>query len=112
METGRDFQMMVYALALRSLLARSGNETELAGGLFWHIRNLRASGVYSADDEDDQAAIELARQHVARNLEAGRRGRFPVQATELEGGKCVRYCEFSRLCRMRVTSSFKADSPA
>jgi len=108
MESGRDFQMMVYVLALRSLLERYGSDDKVAGGLFWHVRNLRASGLYSADDEDDKAAIEMALGHIARNLEAGRSGQFPVHATALENGKCSRYCEFSHLCRIHVTSSYKA----
>ena len=111
MEIGRDFQMMVYLLALRSLLEHKENDGEVTGGLFWHVRNLKASGVYSADDEDDKAAIEMARQHIARNLAAGRNGQFPVRATALENGKCSRYCEFSHLCRMRVTSPYKPPLP-
>lgn len=111
MEIGRDFQMMVYALVLQSLLERNGKEKKVAGGLFWHVRNLKASGRYSADDEDDIAAIETARQHVARNLEAGRAGQFPARATALEDGKCSRYCEFSHFCRMHVTSPYKSTPP-
>lgn len=112
MEIGRDFQMMVYALALQRLLERNGKRNDIAGGLFWRLRNLKASGRYSADDEDDIAALELARQHVARNLAAGRAGQFPARATALEDGKCARYCEFSHFCRMRVTSPYKAAPPA
>ena len=112
MEIGRDFQMMVYMLALRSLLQRNGNDAEVAGGLFWHLRNLRASGICVADDEDDEAALEMARQHVARNVQQSRHGQFPVLATETEGGKCSRYCEFSHLCRMRVTNRHKPILPA
>ncbi len=112
MEIGRDFQMMVYALVLQRLLEGTGKQQEVAGGLFWHVRNLKASGVFSADNEDDRAALESARQHVARNVEQGRQGQFPVLATELEGGKCSRYCEFSHFCRMRATSPYKAMPPA
>ena len=111
MEIGRDFQMWVYALALKGMLERDGGEIELAGGLFWHLRNLQASGVYSADDEADAAALEAARGHVAANLDRGRRGQFPVHATALEDGKCSRYCEFSRLCRRQVTNPYKAIPP-
>ena len=112
MEIGRDFQMLVYMLALRSLLKRFGHDVEVAGGLFWHLRNLQASGICVADDEDDEAALELARQHVARNVRQSRQGQFPVLATEMERGKCSRYCEFSHLCRMRVTSRHKPILPA
>lgn len=107
MEIGRDFQMLVYALAMEWAERNTPGESRLKGGLFWHLRNLKASGVYNADNEDDQAALETARQHLARNVKQGRRGQFPVHATELERGKCARYCEYSHLCRMRVTSRFK-----
>ena len=112
MEIGRDFQMFVYALALEWAERNLPGEPRLAGGLFWHLRNLKASGVYDADNEDDQVALETARQHLARNVTQGRHGQFPVRATELESGKCARYCEYSHLCRMRVTSRFKTLSPA
>ena len=107
MEIGRDFQMMIYVLALTSLLDTMESDVELAGGLFWHLRNLKASGVYSADNEDDNAALEQAREHIARNLQQGRDGQFPVHATALEDGKCARYCEFSHFCRMHVTGRHK-----
>ena len=111
MEIGRDFQMMVYALAMQSLLERSRSQDELAGGFFWHVRNLKASGVYAVDDEDDQAALDAARLKLADNLRRGRHGQFPVHATELENGRCARYCEYSRLCRLRVTSPHKSSPP-
>lgn len=111
MEIGRDFQMFVYALAMEWAERNLPGVSRLAGGFFWHLRNLKASGVYDADNEDDQEAIEIARQHLARNVTQGRHGQFPVHATELESGKCARYCEYSHLCRMRVTSRFKTLSP-
>lgn len=107
MEIGRDYQMFVYALAMDWAERNLPGEPRLTGGLFWRLRNLKASGVYDVDNEDDRAALETARQHLARNVSQGRRGQFPVHATELENGKCARYCEFSHFCRTRVTSRFK-----
>ena len=107
MEIGRDFQMLVYVLAMAWAEQQHSGEPRLSGGLFWHLRNLKVSGVYNAQDEDDRAALEIARQHLARNVQQGRQGQFPVHATELENGKCARYCEFTHLCRMRVTSRMK-----
>ncbi len=111
MEAGRDFQMMLYLAALRSEFEDIGAEEEVAGGLFWHIRSLAASGVMRSGDEDDKAAVDLARAHIARNLRQGRAGQFPVQPSELENGKCVRYCEFSHLCRRSVTEADKNLAP-
>ncbi len=101
MEEGRDFQMMLYILALA---AQGG---AVAGGLFWHLSNRKASGVFSIQNEEDIAAIEKARAHIADNLRQGRAGRFPVHANKLEQGKCVRYCEFSHFCRRQVTNPHK-----
>ena len=108
MEIGRDFQMMIYLLALKSMLEAEQSSAQVAGGLFWHLSNLRASGVHSSTDEDDIAAVEMARAEIAQNLKMGRAGQFPVHATKMESGKCSRYCEFSRFCRMHVTGAYKA----
>lgn len=105
MEIGRDFQMMVYLLAMTSELENIGAEEEVTGGMFWHLRDLRTSGRLSTEDQDDISAIALAKAHIARNLRMGRAGQFPVHATELENGKCVRHCEYSRLCRKHLTGN-------
>ncbi len=105
MENGRDFQMLLYLLALDDMARREG--AEVAGGMFWHLRNLKTSGRIHADEEEHQALLDNARQHIASNLRQGRKGAFPVQATALENGKCLRYCEFAHLCRRSNTSRFK-----
>ncbi len=105
MENGRDFQMLLYLLALDDMARIEG--AEVAGGMFWHLRNLKTSGRIHADDEEQQALLDKARQHIASNLQQGRKGAFPVQATALENGKCLRYCEFAHLCRRSNTSRFK-----
>lgn len=111
MESGRDFQMMIYTEALSNALTAAGSQVQVAGGLFWHLRNLEASGVFATDDEDDIAAIEAAKAHIAQNLRQGRAGQFPAHASKLENGKCARYCEFSRLCRRQVVGRYKTLPP-
>ena len=101
--SGRNVQMLVYLAALRQL-----NDGEVAGGMFWHLGSLTASGRIRLDDEDNQAALESAGLAIARNIQQGRGGAFPVRATDIENGKCVRYCEFARLCRRGNTSRYKA----
>ena len=108
MESGRDFQMLIYTEALTKLLAAEGGQAQVAGGLFWHVRDRKASGVFDREDADDIAAVEAAKAHIARNIKQGRAGQFPVHAAKLEDGKCSRYCEFSRLCRRQVTGRYKA----
>lgn len=107
METGRDFQMLIYTEALSQALAAQDSQAQVAGGLFWRLRNFEASGVFEADDEDDIAAVESAKAHIAQNLRQGRAGQFPAHASKLENGKCARYCEFSRFCRRQVTGRYK-----
>ena len=104
---GRDFQMMTYTLALMTILETTDTDLELAGGMFWHLRNLSTSGVIDVHKEDDMQAINEAKQHIANNLKTGREGQFKVHANHIEEGKCVRYCEFSHLCRMSVTNPYK-----
>jgi ATP-dependent helicase/nuclease subunit B len=105
MEIGRNFQMMLYLLALPHLLADDATAPQMvAGGMFWHIRNGESSGEIAPDDE----AIEAARAHLAAYLQAGREGNFAAHATKLEQGKCARYCEFSQMCRMSSMSRNKS----
>ena len=105
MTAGRDFQMLVYLHALGAIAHERGER--VAGGMFWHLRNLKSSGELDGKDDDHRAALDEARQHIARNVQQGRQGKFPVHARELENGKCVRYCEFAHLCRRNATSRFK-----
>ena len=111
MESGRDFQMLIYTEALSNALTAAGGQAQVAGGLFWHLRGLEAGGVFATDNEDDSAAVEAAKAHIARNLQQGRAGQFPAHASKLENGKCSRYCEFSRLCRRQVTGRHKQLPP-
>ena len=112
MEAGRDFQMMIYLLALRSLAEHGPIDGEVAGGMFWHLRDLKTSGVFDSENEEDLAALEVAGGHIANNLQMGRGGQFPVHPTALENGKCARYCEYSHFCRMQVTRRYKTLPPS
>jgi ATP-dependent helicase/DNAse subunit B len=96
MAAGRDFQMMLYLLAAQAMIADPA--LTVAGGLFWHIRNRKASGEVRADDEAVEAARAFAHQHVL----AARQGRFPVQPTKMQGDRCAARCEFRALCRMKA----------
>ncbi len=108
MEMGRDFQMMIYLSALMSEFAEMGADEDVAGGMFWHLRNLKVSGSLLTDDEDDLRLLEKAKAHIANHLRMARAGQFPVQPPKLENGKCTRYCEFSRLCRIQATGRHKS----
>jgi len=107
---GRNFQMMVYALASETLLKSDPDAPEeVAGGLFWHVSNSKISGDLHLDDSIGQEALEQGRAHLTRYLAQGRAGDFATHANKLQEGKCVRYCEFSQLCRMSIMSRKKRD---
>ena len=96
MSAGRDFQMLVYLLAARDLVARDDPALDVIGGLFWHIRNQKVSGeVLITASELDEA---LARLH--DNVLAARQGWFAVQPNQTRGGQCSATCEFRALCRL------------
>ena len=107
-EEGRDLQIVFYMLALMSRFEEFGAEEEVAGGMFWHLRNLKTSGRLSNDNEDDRALLEQAKTLIALKLEMARAGQFPVAPGNGEQDKCSRYCEYSRFCRMQVTGRRKA----
>lgn len=109
METGQDFQMMTYILALMYILEATDSNLNVAGGMFWHLRSLKSSGVFDVQSDADMASIERAKVHIANNLKAGRQGDFAVHAQHMEEGKCVRYCEYSHLCRMSITNQHKSN---
>ena len=92
---GRDFQMMIYLLAALDLLRDSG--LEVAGGLFWHIRNRKTSGAVDVSD----SALAEAYERLHANVIAARGGNFPVAPNQ---GRCVPYCEYGALCRFTRTA--------
>jgi len=106
MAEGRNFQMLVYLEGVQALLARQETKANLEGGAFWHITNQKLSGAVRLD-EDGLANINQAKAHLARNIELGREGDFAVHANKPTNGRCVRYCEFSQLCRMSSTNHHK-----
>jgi ATP-dependent helicase/DNAse subunit B len=95
MIAGRDFQMLVYLLATRDLVARVDPSMRVIGGLFWHIRNRQISGEILITDP----ALEEALNHLHQNVLAAREGWFGVQPNQAHGGPCSAHCEFRALCR-------------
>jgi ATP-dependent helicase/nuclease subunit B len=103
MQIGRNFQMMLYLLALPQILAAVDAPKHVLGGMFWHIRSGETSGEVTSDHE----AIDEARAHLSAYLQAGRVGDFAAIATKTEEGKCTRYCEFAQMCRIAVMNRNK-----
>lgn len=111
-EIGRNFQMMIYLRAAQYILAAQKEAdvpTNVAGGLFWHIRSQQASGELVMD-EDGVKLLELAEKYIGRYIAAGRKGDFVTRANKAQEGRCTHYCEYSQLCRMSSSHRRKPDS--
>ena len=106
-EIGRDVQIVIYILALMSSFEEFGAEEDVAGGMFWHLRNLKTSGALATADEEDRRLLNKAKALIANSLAMARAGQFPVQAEVRENGKCSRYCEYSHLCRLHASGRYK-----
>jgi ATP-dependent helicase/nuclease subunit B len=104
MEQGRNFQMMLYLLAARAMLAEEG--LEVKGGLFWHLTNLEVSGVIVMDEEGETSVLK-ALNRLEHHIERGRKGDFTVRASKLHDGVCSHYCEFGQFCRVGTVNRFK-----
>jgi len=96
MVEGRNVQMYVYVLAAQALVKRDGHT--VIGGAFWHVSDRTLSGAVSV--EADQEALTEAAQNIHAQVIEARQGHFPNTPSKREGGKCARYCEFSKLCRV------------
>jgi len=106
MREGRNFQMMVYLVAADQILRAQHGPHSVDGGLFWHIRNQKASGQIRLNDAGQEAVAD-ALAHIGRYVAAGRRGDFSVHPRKLEQGRCVHYCDYAALCRVASTNPRK-----
>jgi len=105
MQRGRNYQMMLYLLAAGDVLEQDGSAdrpTQLAGGYFWHISNQKVSGVFNWENDLDRAALEDARQHLARQIDLARAGDFAAEPNKSVKGACSHYCEYTRFCRVKI----------
>lgn len=106
---GRNFQMMIYLLALEEHL-KGGQHFDIAGGFFWHIRNQATSGKMTFDDTiSDDESVQMGQAHIADYLQKMRLGDFAVQPTKPTDNRCTSYCEFYQLCRLSNTYQYKKD---
>lgn len=111
MEAGRNFQMMLYLLALDAILKQRGIEDlQVGGGVFWHIRNQKPSGSLDIDATViDQPEIASAQHHLVRHLYNARQADFRVKPSKPEKGRCTSYCDYYQLCRLSVINQHKYD---
>ncbi|MCS6835869.1 MAG: exodeoxyribonuclease V subunit gamma [Anaerolineae bacterium] len=112
MTKGRNFQLLVYKLALEAQQRRP-----VIGGLYWSLSDpeehkkgrfgealLRARTNRSKDEDDPLPANQAwAAVHVQR----AQRADFRVQASNQKDGKCDAYCPYHQLCRLASTSPYK-----
>lgn len=112
-QTGVNVQMPVYLHAARHLLKQLDPGLQLAGGLFLHLRGATGSSGSLQTNEKDDALVAAAMTRVAANIAAARRGDFRVEPRlPAANGRCVRYCEFAQLCRVKVTRGPSLDATA
>ncbi len=107
---GRNFQMLVYIEALRDFTQQRNVSATVAGGFFWHIRNLSTSGMINLSDDKSVAVLDTAKQHLAQHIHSARIGDFSVAPSKLENGRCAKHCPYFQLCRIRVTNNQRGAS--
>lgn len=108
MSEGRNFQMMVYLLALNEKIKQNGWNYEIAGGTFWHIRDQEISKIMKIKDGlENEELIADAQIHLTNYLEQMRSGNFAVQPSKPKGNRCTSYCDFYQLCRLSNTNQYK-----
>ncbi len=103
-ENARNFQMILYLNAGQQLLDQLGEGGRIVGGFFWSLYNRKFNGAIRVDEANE--IIHNAIDRLQAYIEAGRTGRFPEQPTQRENGKCTRYCEFYKLCRIQRIRSY------
>jgi ATP-dependent helicase/DNAse subunit B len=94
---GRNFQMLIYVLALRSQQPRGA-----AGGFFWHVNKQETSGTLWLDTEAGTQVVREGSAHIARRIAEAQDGDFSVEPNGVENDRCSRHCDYQALCRMAV----------
>lgn len=105
MQRGRNFQMMLYLRVGEYVLANLNYPDApktVGGGLFWHLRNGKVSGVVQMDKPEDNEALDEALNHLSRHITRGREGDFAAQPNKTGSGACSHYCEFNQFCRVSI----------
>lgn len=103
METGHNFQMMLYLLAAQQIIQREEPQLRVGAGMFWSIRSRKASGIIAPDD----TALSKAQEHLSNYLYGAQAGDFRVQPTQLDHSKCSSHCDFYQLCRVQRTRVYQ-----
>jgi ATP-dependent helicase/nuclease subunit B len=108
MAEGRNFQMMVYLMALNEQIKQNGWKYRIAGGTFWHIRDQETSKIMEIKTGLETVnEITDAQVHLTRYFEQMRSGNFAVQPSKPGDNRCTSYCEFYQLCRLSNTDQYK-----
>ena len=103
--SGRNFQILIYLLALRAQAPDA-----VIGGFFWHLPDQEPSGALWLDTAVAEETVGPGLQHLARRIAEAQRGDFAVRPNGLEESRCSRHCDYSRLCRMAVTTRRQPES--
>lgn len=99
---GRNFQMMIYLLALRAQQPAGA-----VGGFFWHLPKQETSGTLWLDTAGGDAIVQAGKDRIAARLAQVQAGDFAVEANGVENERCSRHCDYQHLCRMAIISRRK-----
>ena len=100
--------MLVYVMVARDLVNKyrltiPNPPQRVRGGFFWHISNRKVSGVLNLADPQDMALVDSTEDRVVDIMQQAVVGKFGVAPSKPENGRCVRYCDYYRLCRLAMT---------
>jgi len=101
---GRNFQMIVYLYAGEAIL---GNQTPVNTGIFWTLNDSKSTTPIL---KDDPKLMDAALGHLSQQIAASREGNFSAEANGLDDGKCYKYCDFARMCRVSIMRRPAKDS--
>ncbi len=108
MAKGRNYQMLVYILVARDLVNKysltiPNPPKQVRGGFFWHISNRKLSGVLDMNTPEDIELVDSTEGRLLDIVAQAKAGDFLVAPSKPENGRCVRYCDYNRLCRLAMT---------
>jgi hypothetical protein len=99
--------MIVYLYAGETLLRKENHPHTDISGIFWTLNDSKNTKPIL---KDDQKLMDTALGHLSQQIAASREGNFSAEANGLDDGKCYKYCDFARMCRVSIMRRPAKDS--